>query len=466
MRILHISVLDKKATYASRDGDIVCGNSDYVIEFAFDAEWDAHEEKIARFIWNGQFTDVDFTGNTCPVPIITNATAVEIGVYAGELSTTTPAVIGCQKSILCKSATESGEIVFDRIPHVSATDNDKILMVIDGKWQATYMPNITDTESGSSPSGYKAIRIISFSDGIDMKEYGEAITDITLTWELSKDATTLQLNGESLAATDKSITMSDLSITHDNNAKWTLVATDERGAQDSMTIAPSFANGIYYGAAAKPEEYNNDFVLGLTKVLQKRALPAFTASADENQYIYYALPTRLGKCSLSTSAYDAFELASTIAFTNVHGYTENYYVYKSVNANIGYRAVYVAAYVPPSTGGGTSGGSGGTVTSGDTTYYGAVTEPAAYNSAFFNSLTKVQTNGKVSSFTVDAGNGEYIYYALPTRLGMCQFTLGSFTGGFELADIVKADNGKGGTEDYYIFKSEFDGLGLTTLSVS
>ena len=52
MKILHISVLDKKATYLNRDGDIVCGNSDYVIEFAFDAEWDAHEEKIARFIWN------------------------------------------------------------------------------------------------------------------------------------------------------------------------------------------------------------------------------------------------------------------------------------------------------------------------------------------------------------------------------------------------------------------------------
>ena len=105
MRTLHISVLDKKASYANRDGEIVCGNSDYVIEFAFDAEWAALEEKTARFVWNGHYENVDFTGNTCPVPIITNTTEVKVGVYAGELSTTTSAVIGCQKSILCESTT-------------------------------------------------------------------------------------------------------------------------------------------------------------------------------------------------------------------------------------------------------------------------------------------------------------------------------------------------------------------------
>ena len=113
MRVLHISVLDKKATYQNRDGDIVCGNSDYVIEFAFDSEWAAHTEKIARFIWNGAYKDVTFTGTTCPVPIITGASEVEVGVYAGELSTTTPAVIGCQKSILCQS-TEPGGIPFTK----------------------------------------------------------------------------------------------------------------------------------------------------------------------------------------------------------------------------------------------------------------------------------------------------------------------------------------------------------------
>ncbi len=101
MKTLHINVANKVATYSRRDGDIVCGNSDYQVKFTFDSEWEAHSEKTARFIWGGAHHDVDFTGDTCNVPKISNAHEVQIGVYAGDLSTTTPAVVGCLRSILC-----------------------------------------------------------------------------------------------------------------------------------------------------------------------------------------------------------------------------------------------------------------------------------------------------------------------------------------------------------------------------
>lgn len=109
MKTLHICVSEKQATYQKRDGDIVCGNSNYLIEFAFDREWDPYEEKTARFIYNSEYTDVDFEGNTCNVPILRNTDQVEIGVYAGDLRTTTRAVILCKPSILCGTATPSEE---------------------------------------------------------------------------------------------------------------------------------------------------------------------------------------------------------------------------------------------------------------------------------------------------------------------------------------------------------------------
>ena len=68
MQELHITVSNKVATYRRRDGFIVCGNSDYMVIFAFDAEWDAHEEKTARFVWNNQYIDRPFTGNVDPEP--------------------------------------------------------------------------------------------------------------------------------------------------------------------------------------------------------------------------------------------------------------------------------------------------------------------------------------------------------------------------------------------------------------
>lgn len=101
MNILHINVVNKVAAYQKRDGAIVCGNSDYQIQFAFDSEWDAHAQKTARFIWNGEYKDVEFSGDTCPVPILRNTGIVEVGVYAGNLTTTTSAIIPTLRSVLC-----------------------------------------------------------------------------------------------------------------------------------------------------------------------------------------------------------------------------------------------------------------------------------------------------------------------------------------------------------------------------
>lgn len=116
-KTLHITVVDKIATYRQRDGVIVCGNNDYVIEFAFDAEWDEHSVKTARFITNGTYTDVVFEGTSVTIPVITNTASVSVGVFAGDLRTTTPAVIECQKSILCDGGvpTEPTPDVYNQI---------------------------------------------------------------------------------------------------------------------------------------------------------------------------------------------------------------------------------------------------------------------------------------------------------------------------------------------------------------
>lgn len=83
--------------------EIVCGNSDYYIEFRFSDEWDAFEVKTARFNYGNISVDATFRGDVVKCPKISNATMLEVGVYAGDLSTTTPALVKCRKSILCKN---------------------------------------------------------------------------------------------------------------------------------------------------------------------------------------------------------------------------------------------------------------------------------------------------------------------------------------------------------------------------
>lgn len=101
--IIEIKVEEKIASVVG-DPMYVCGNSDYVVKFDFDAEWAEFETKTARFVKNNrEYIDVVFTGDRCQMPIIENTASVKIGVYAGHLSTTTAATINAQISILCGS---------------------------------------------------------------------------------------------------------------------------------------------------------------------------------------------------------------------------------------------------------------------------------------------------------------------------------------------------------------------------
>lgn len=113
MPVINVMIRRRKAS--NPVAEIVCGNSDYHISFNFDSEWDAYDIKTARFIWNGQKADVVFTGNVCDVPVIKNATICAVGVFAGDLRTTTPALIACNKSILCSEGAPA-----DPMPEVYA----------------------------------------------------------------------------------------------------------------------------------------------------------------------------------------------------------------------------------------------------------------------------------------------------------------------------------------------------------
>lgn len=105
--VLHISIVNKMATYQQRDGSIVCGNTGYEIEFAFDSEWNESDKKTARFVYmqgsETVYEDVEFTGNRVEVPPLFKTKGVSVGVFADKVRTSTPAFIPCRLSILCES---------------------------------------------------------------------------------------------------------------------------------------------------------------------------------------------------------------------------------------------------------------------------------------------------------------------------------------------------------------------------
>lgn len=104
VRTIEVSVKDRIAWQTNRI-EYICGNSDFVVDFAFDGEWENADHKTARFIHGEEHTDVPFSGNRCEIPKIFGVKTMEVGVFSGDLRTTTAATVLCKKSILCKAGT-------------------------------------------------------------------------------------------------------------------------------------------------------------------------------------------------------------------------------------------------------------------------------------------------------------------------------------------------------------------------
>lgn len=100
---IDITISNKVATQTDNTV-IVCGNKDYTVTFQFDSEWDKYAIKTARFVYwaNGQAMseETPFSGNSVNVPALFNTPFVFIGVFAGDLCTSTPAEIKCRPGIL------------------------------------------------------------------------------------------------------------------------------------------------------------------------------------------------------------------------------------------------------------------------------------------------------------------------------------------------------------------------------
>ena len=102
--------------------------------------------------------------------------------------------------------------------------------------------------------------------------------------------------------------------------------------------------------------------------------------------------------------------------------------------------------------------------------YGVATAPEIIDSDFVMGLTtkNLATSRANSGVKYNAGGGQYLWYCVPTRLGECSFIdvetgLGA---GLSLEATIDVVNASGYEESYYVYKSDYAGLGSLTVKVS
>ena len=176
---------------------------------------------------------------------------------------------------------------------------------------------------------YKPIAINSFSAAPPVNEMGSS-QDITLGWSLNKTATSQNINGTPVTGNTKQFTGVTSSTTYTLNVS-------DGSTSASRAVSVSFANRIYYGAAA-----NLTSVTSLTSVLSNDPERTITVNAGAEEYIIYAIPVRLGDVVFYVGGFEGgFEPPVEQTLTNHSGYAESYKVYRSTNKNLGDTTVEV-----------------------------------------------------------------------------------------------------------------------------
>lgn len=99
-------------------------------------------------------------------------------------------------------------------------------------------------------------------------------------------------------------------------------------------------------------------------------------------------------------------------------------------------------------------------------YLGVLARGAALDSAAVLGLQRKLQSGRTVTFTVEAGEGEQIAFALPRSFGTPVFSVGGFDGGFYLGGSMDFTNASGYTEEYDVWLSDEAGLGKTTVAVT
>lgn len=188
---------------------------------------------------------------------------------------------------------------------------------------------------------YEEINISSFTNNIGTVEIGSTVANVTLSWTTNKTPTALTLDDEAIDVALTSKSLSGLSLISDKT--WTLKATDERDAVSTKTTKITFLNGVYYGVIDSGDTINNSLIIGLNKKLQSIKSTTFTTTANDGQYIIYALPASYGTPAFNVGGFDGgFSLNTTFDFTNASGHTESYCVWLSDNTGLGETTVKVS----------------------------------------------------------------------------------------------------------------------------
>lgn len=195
----------------------------------------------------------------------------------------------------------------------------------------------------------------SISPSTSTYEIGSKKT-ITFTWSFkvgtnAAELSSLTFGGNTVSVTQTSATVENITSTSSYEVKGT--RADGKKEEKSAKANVYFYNKYYFGCDVDPQisptsstkdlEYSN-FIKGSatwnglklkSDWANSRKTFTITPNCPDGSYIWYAYPTRLGTSTFKMNGLPADFNVQIINFTNGSSYSEDYYLYRSIEPSLG-----------------------------------------------------------------------------------------------------------------------------------
>lgn len=229
---------------------------------------------------------------------------------------------------------EDGNMTFSE-PTALGSTAEKVAYVNDAYPDLTNVDIAIDKILGKLYYEEPKITSFTMTPSTDIYEIGTVIpaNAIEFSWAVNKEIKSQALTDCTVAADDRSATYG-AELT--NTKTFVLTVSDgEKAATASKKI--SFLNKGYWGAAAIPNEYNSEFILGLANnkfISSNKGDYNFNVGAGE--YGYFAVPSTMKFITIWVNGFQAdVEEVATVSFTNASGHTSTYTILKTSQSALG-----------------------------------------------------------------------------------------------------------------------------------
>ena len=185
---------------------------------------------------------------------------------------------------------------------------------------------------------YVAPKINSFTCSPSQLNYeiGQKVTSIVFNWSYNKEIANQTLTDCDVSDVNVRSATYDTVLT--TNKTFVLSCGDGQNSASSSK-AFTFSSRIHSGSASIPASYNSEFILSLPGQLKGNKSGTYTVNVQNGQYFYIAMPTSYNSADTLVGKIGGFSTSfgkvAQLSHTNANGYTCDYNIYKSTNANLG-----------------------------------------------------------------------------------------------------------------------------------